>query len=93
MVQGESESRGEKNKLSELYTAFENGDTESITKYLNRQLIYTVSYYDSRESFYHGFLLALLSTCADWRVSSNIEAEEAAAMSSWNEGTERSALL
>ena len=32
-----------------------------------------MSFYDARESFYHGFLLALLSTCANWRVSSNVE--------------------
>ena len=43
------------------------------TEYLNDQLLDTVSFYDARESFYHGFLLALLSTCANWRVSSNAE--------------------
>ena len=32
-----------------------------------------MSFYDAHESFYHGFLLALLSTCANWRVSSNAE--------------------
>jgi hypothetical protein len=65
--------RNQMDKLTELFTAFENGDTDTITTYLNKQLISTVSYYDAYESFYHGFLLALLSTCADWRVSSNVE--------------------
>ena len=60
-------------KLTGLYAAFEKGDTTAITKYLNDQLLDTVSFYDARESFYHGFLLALLSTCANWRVSSNAE--------------------
>ena len=60
-------------KLTGLYAAFEKGDTAAITKYLNDQLLDTVSFYDARESFYHGFLLALLSTCANWRVSSNAE--------------------
>ena len=60
-------------KLTGLYAAFETGDAAAITEYLNEQLLDTVSFYDARESFYHGFLLALLSTCANWRVSSNAE--------------------
>ena len=60
-------------KLTGLYAAFEAGDAAAITEYLNDQLLDTVSFYDARESFYHGFLLALLSTCANWRVSSNAE--------------------
>ncbi len=67
-------SQAEGDKLVELYAAFERGDTEAITKYLNKQLISTVSYYDAKESFYHGFMIALLSTCAQWAVSSNDEA-------------------
>ena len=67
-------AQAESDNLSELYDAFESGDTETITKYLNKQLISTVSFYDAKESFYHGFLLALLSTCARWAVSSNDEA-------------------
>ena len=30
-----------------------------------------MSFYDAHESFYHCFLRTLLSTCANWRVSSN----------------------
>lgn len=60
-------------KLTGLYEAFETGDAATITEYLNDQLLDTVSFYDARESFYHGFLLALLSTCVNWRVSSNVE--------------------
>ena len=60
-------------RLTGLYAAFEKGDSAAITEYLNDQLLDTVSFYDARESFYHGFLLALLSTCANWRVSSNAE--------------------
>ena len=63
----------EADQLTDLYAAFEKGDTETITSYLNKQLIATVSYYDAQESFYHGFLLALLNTCASWQVSSNVE--------------------
>lgn len=66
-------TEAEADKLSELYTAFETCDTDTITRYLNKQLASTVSYYDERESFYHGFLLALLGACAQWEVSSNDE--------------------
>ena len=63
----------ETDKLTNLYAAFETGDVDTIKEILDEQLLDTVSFYDARESFYHGFLLALLSTCANWNVSSNIE--------------------
>ena len=66
-------TRAESEKLVGLYEAFETGKADMIKEYLDEQLLDTVSYYDAQESFYHGFLLALLSTCANWRVSSNIE--------------------
>ena len=69
----EEKANAETEKLTSLYAAFETGDTEVITDILNEQLLDTVSFYDAHESFYHGFLLALLSTCANWRVSSNAE--------------------
>ena len=69
----EEKASAETEKLTSLYAAFETGDTEVITDILNEQLLDTVSFYDAHESFYHGFLLALLSTCANWRVSSNAE--------------------
>ena len=65
--------RAETDKLTSLYAAFETGDVETIKEILDEQLLDTVSFYDAHESFYHGFLLALLSTCASWNVSSNIE--------------------
>lgn len=63
----------EAENLTALYEAFEKGDIAAITDYLDEQLLDTVSFFDAHESFYHGFLLALLNTCADWRVSSNAE--------------------
>ena len=66
-------TRAESGHLTELYAAFENGDTKTIREFLDQQLLDTVSFYDARESFYHGFLLALLSTCSAWYVSSNVE--------------------
>ena len=69
----EDKASAETDKLTSLYAAFETGDTDTIKEILDEQLLDTVSFYDARESFYHGFLLALLSTCASWNVSSNIE--------------------
>ena len=66
-------TKTETNALTDLYTAFETGNAQAITEILNDQLLYTISYYDAYESFYHGFLLALLSTCANWQVASNVE--------------------
>ena len=69
----EDKASAETDKLTNLYAAFETGDVDTIKEILDEQLLDTVSFYDARESFYHGFLLALLSTCANWNVSSNIE--------------------
>ena len=66
-------ARAETDRLGGLYAAFEEGDTSAISELLTDRLYYTVSFYDAYESFYHGFLLALLSTCAQWNVSSNQE--------------------
>ena len=69
----EDKASAETDKLTSLYAAFETGDVDTIKEILDEQLLDTVSFYDAHESFYHGFLLALLSTCASWNVSSNIE--------------------
>ena len=66
-------TKSESADLAGLYTAFETGDTAGITEMLSSQLYDTISYYDAYESFYHGFLLALLSTCRQWSVTSNVE--------------------
>jgi hypothetical protein len=66
-------ARTEAINLTGLYAAFETGDSTQIKGILDEQLLDTVSYYDTQETFYHGFLLALLSTCANWKVSSNRE--------------------
>lgn len=59
--------------LTGLHTAFKTGDTGSIKEILDEQLIDCISYHDAYESFYHGFLLALLLPCRDWNVTSNRE--------------------
>ena len=67
------EAQTNSGSLEKLYAAFEGGDTETIEQLLNERLLTTVSYFDAHENFYHGFLLALLSTCNIWYVHSNLE--------------------
>ena len=69
----EEKTRSAAGTLTDLYRAFETGDTLKIKEILDEQLLDTISFHDAHESFYHGFMLSLLNTCADWYVSSNIE--------------------
>ena len=50
----------QKNSVDSLCRALESGDAEQVEGILNEQLRATISYYDSYEGFYHGFLLGLL---------------------------------
>ncbi len=59
--------------LTDLYRAFETGDAAKIEQILGQKLFDTISYHDDYESFYHGFTIALLSSCAEWYATSNIE--------------------
>ena len=63
----------DKQQLEIVHSAFENGDVETIMEYINNKLLMSVSYYDAKESFYHGFLLALLTATDRWYVFSNDE--------------------
>ncbi len=56
-----------------LCSFFAGGDASGAEKLLNTQLRETISYYDSYEGFYHGFLLGLLKGKADWIILSNRE--------------------
>ena len=63
----------EKAKLSDLYNAFKEVDTQKIEELICKQIRTTVSFHDAYETFYHGFMLALLNNCANWEVISNRE--------------------
>ena len=60
-------------RCSSCVRGIRNGRCCGHHEFLNSQLWDTASFYDAHESFYHGFLLALLSTCANWRVTRNAE--------------------
>lgn len=59
--------------LRNLYKAFCDGDHEKIEEYMKQNLRETISYYDKKEDFYHGFLLGLLSSMQDYEILSNRE--------------------
>lgn len=63
-----------KQDFRDLYQAVEENNTEKMSEILSSQLTSTISFYDSAESFYHGFLLGILSQSETYSVKSNREA-------------------
>ena len=63
----------EKQDFRDLYRAMEDGDAEKMGEILSSQLFSTISFYDSAENFYHGFLAGILSQSQDYLVKSNRE--------------------
>lgn len=62
-----------KEDFHDLYQAMEEGNAERMTDILNGQLFRTISFYDSAENFYHGFLTGILSQSENYLVKSNRE--------------------
>lgn len=62
-----------KEDFRDLYRAMEDGDAGKMTDILNGQLFRTISFYDSAENFYHGFLTGILSQSENYLVKSNRE--------------------
>lgn len=56
-----------------IYAALLSGDTEELARLINEVMQKTISYYDSKEAFYHGLLVGLLSGNINYRVESNRE--------------------
>ncbi len=65
--------RIKKQNFHDLYRAMEQGDAAKMTEILTAQLSGTISFYDSAENFYHGFLAGILSQSEDYLVTSNRE--------------------
>jgi len=68
--------RVKKDDLSSIYQAMFAGDAQRFQNELSRLLRSTISYMDSQEAFYHGFLLGTLCNLTDCLVKSNREAGE-----------------
>lgn len=62
-----------KQDFRDLYRAMENRDAGRMSEILNEQLWSTISFYDSAENFYHGFLAGILSQSEQYLVQSNRE--------------------
>ena len=57
----------------DLHRAVLNKDTEEMSRIINELLRKTISTFDSKESFYHGFLVSLLAAIPDYECRSNRE--------------------
>lgn len=66
-------NRIKKEDFRDLYHAMEDGNAERMRDILNGQLFSVISFYDSAENFYHGFLTGILSQSEDYLVKSNRE--------------------
>ncbi len=62
-----------KEDFHDLYRAMEEGDAPRMADIINGQLFRTISFYDSAENFYHGFLTGILSKSENYLVKSNRE--------------------
>lgn len=65
--------RMEKQDFRDLYRAMEEGNAKKMGEILSGQLFSTISFYDSAENFYHGFLAGILSQSENYLVRSNRE--------------------
>ncbi len=63
----------EKQDLSGLVTAFEEGDCKTASDIITGQLMDTISFYDYKEAYYHGFVAGLLKHNGKYLVKSNRE--------------------
>lgn len=63
----------QKEDFHDLYHAMEEGNAQKMTDILNGQLFSTISFFDSAENFYYGFLAGILSQSENYLVKSNRE--------------------
>lgn len=64
----------EKRDLTRLYQAMFAGDSELFQQELAAALRNSISYMDSKEAFYHGFVVGMMGNLKDYLVRSNREA-------------------
>jgi len=67
------EKRVKSTALTTLYTAVLSGDAQTFQIELTSMLKDTISYFDSKEAFYHGFITAVMATMGDYSTKSNRE--------------------
>lgn len=59
--------------FSPLYEALLNQDTETVEKVLSEYLMETISFFDYKEDYYHGFVTGMLTKMPGYLVQSNRE--------------------
>ena len=59
--------------LTPLHQALLNGKAKTLEELIKGYLKASISYYDENESFYHGFILGLMSSLEQYRILSNRE--------------------
>jgi len=59
--------------LKKLFDAILGGDAEVFQSELSKMLAESISFYDSAENFYHGFMAGVLSRLSEYRIKSNRE--------------------
>ncbi len=62
-----------KKDLTKLFNSLINGDAELLEKEIRSLLVNTISFYDSYENFYHGFMVGILLNMKDYIIKSNRE--------------------
>ena len=66
----------QKTDMTPLFKAIEQGDCTAFAKFLSDQLLDTISFFDYKEDYYHGFLAGILKCFNKYAVRSNREAGE-----------------
>ena len=56
-----------------FYEGMRTGDCGKIEEFINNQLSGSISYHDSAENFYHGYLLGIIGGIGGYRINSNRE--------------------
>ena len=59
--------------FTDMYHAMRNGDAENFEIFIRDYLKRSISFYDEKETFYHGFLMGLMSNLKGYRILSNRE--------------------
>lgn len=62
-----------KKDLTTFFNSLINGDTELLEKEIRNLLVNTISFHDSYENFYHGFMVGILLNMKDYIIKSNRE--------------------
>ena len=65
-----------KTDMSLLWNAMEEGNCDAFGQFLSEQLLDTISFFDYKESYYHGFLAGILKCSQKYAVRSNREMGE-----------------